>query len=299
MKISDLSDDQMGAAMHGLGKQKSWMPYEFPQGDLKEWIAELPSWLLDVHVDMNRGCANSPSIRLKVDGQPWPKGEEPMYEFEEPDFWRARSSDGWSLQQHIHGRAFKTIAWRMTGLQNNQYTRNGCTEWRIENPKYGETALQACMTAANNHLELCKTLRDPPEDPKIEYKECWATRKDAGYGGRVFWIKTKDGREVALRGPFHSGSPLGWMDVTFYARDDSNFKELRDDKEGRPWYKRMGFFGYYVSEELIKRVIAKHLPHLRLAIVYPGYGHARLEPYEQSWGCPKQWLTGDARQPGE
>ena len=283
-----LSNDQTAAVMHGLKRSApTWEPVELPTGRI-----ELPDWLLDVHVDMCRGSANSPRVQYKVKRKPWPVGEEELFELEDGDCWRARSSDGWTMVQHVHsGAPKKTIAWRV-GNMSNPYCKDGYTEWQTSDDSESKV-----IAEANKHLKFCRERGSP--DACLETKECWTTPKQDGYGGRIFWIKTKDGREIALRGPWYGGCPLGWDEATCYERKDQDPWEIRQDRDGVPWYKRGGYFGYYVSEELKLRAIAVYAPHLRMARVFPGYGPARLEPYESEWGGPKRWIKQEDRQPGE
>lgn len=277
-----LSDDQTLVVMHGLGSQKSWVDVPLPSGHL-----ELPKWLLDCHIDMMMGWGNPPRALYHVKGEPWPDGEPQIFEREEGEYWRARSSDGWSMLQHIHGGEVRpATVWRVTGLDSNTHASKSETDWIITDPKKGESQMTAAMGAAMEHLKLCVKHGSP--EAQIETKDAHVTTKLDGYGGRVFWINTKTHGEVALRGPFFGGTPLGWHEAICYSRDDSPY-EIQQDRRGIPWYKRSGTFGYYVSEELLLRAVATFQPHLRMARVYPGYGQARLEPYEAAWGCPKEF----------
>ena len=277
-----LSNDQSAAVMHGLGKEKMWAPVP-PATD----VSDLPSWLLDIHIDFMRGASNSPHILLNVDEKPWPKGEPEIFQYEEEGRWRARSSDGWSMLQHCHGPANPTTAWRLVQMQPSMYLKDGVMEWQI-----------GPIDDAKKHLENVKRDGHHP-NAYIETKDIYATAKDNGYGGRVFWIKDRAGNDVALRGPFFGGTPPFWQEASFYARDDSRPYDKLDDKSGKPWYQRMGCFGYYVSEELVIKAITKFRPDLLLARVYPGYGHAHVEPYERDWGAPKSFMANELRQPGE
>lgn len=290
------NEQQEAAIMHGLERgAKWWEPRDLPLGR-----QELPSWLKGAHVDLMLQASNPPQVTLKISHDPWPTGEPKFFENEGEGAWTARSSDGWLMERHYHqGRVFEAVAWRLVGMDRNEYLKDGRLEWQIEsNPASAEAETR-------KHMEFCQ--RDGTNGGiSIEYKTILATEKQAGYGGRTFWIKLKDGREMALRGPWHGGPPVGWTEA--YCWDMSREYNRTPDivrikcadgvvrRRSRPWHARGGSFGYFFSDDLVMKAVARYVPHMCAAMVYPGYGRARIEFYIDEWGAPKRFA--EERRPG-
>lgn len=105
----------------------------------------------------------------------------------------------------------------------------------------------------------------------------WATQQDDGYAGRWFEVKMKDGREVVLRGPWHGGPPPGYVDITYHKWPEPY--RLSNGVPGeKAWRRSPGYFGIYLSEDVIIQSVSHFLPHLRLARVQRYYTFG-LEPY--------------------
>lgn len=289
----ELSDQQNAVVMHGMEKgNATWEPRELPTQ-----VRDLPDWLLDAHVDMMLHACNSPDVKLKVSRNPWPQNELELYEDEGGGAWTARSSDGYVLHRHYHsGRVREYTAWRVMydGKIVTKAHRNG---WQIPVIQAGETAQIAAEREAEKHVAFCKDLdgrlnmeRGNPDLYSIEYSKVLATDKQNGYGGANFSLMLKDGRTIILRGPWHGGSPVGWNDTVIVDMSSKyNQEPLVYGGKTQPWYKRGGSYGHYLSDELILKAVARFQPHVDVAMVYPGYGHARYEFYDRTWGAPKMF----------
>lgn len=272
----NLSDTQNLIVMHGLGKQAWWEPRELPTQ-----AHDLPDWLLDAHVDMMLHASNRPEVKFKISRDPWPVGEPKLYEDEGGGAWTARSSDGHLLLVHYHsGKVFNCVGWRVMydGEIVTQARKDG---WQIANNRAKAEA------EATKHLELCQRLftqnHPDPTLYSLEYCEIRATEQQGGYGGSHFHIQLKSGGTLVLRGPWHGGSPEGWSDTVVV---DMSSK-YNSQPQTRPWHLSGGSFGFYMSDELILKAVAKFQPHLGVAWVYPGYGQPRYQFYDLNWGAPK------------
>lgn len=113
------------------------------------------------------------------------------------------------------------------------------------------------------------------EDGKLE------TTPQDGFGGRNFELKMSDGDTIVLRGPWFGGCPDGWSEMTTVNTYDKHYK-ADDDK---PWWKRGGTFGLFVSDEIKLQAIAKFCPETKVAKMSRNY--SVYEPYQAEWGVPK------------
>lgn len=122
-------------------------------------------------------------------------------------------------------------------------------------------------------------------------KEVWATPQEEGFAGRHFHIKMRDGRDAILRGPWHGCPPAGWVDVTYHLWPPKYgmYRRIKGDTR-KPWRACMGYFGWYISEDLFLRIMAKYLPHLRAARVH-SHGMTYIEPCID--GQPPKGFTDD------
>ena len=109
------------------------------------------------------------------------------------------------------------------------------------------------------------------------------TTKQEGFGGRKFTLDMEDGRKIVLVGPWHGGNIKGWNDMTYV--DVKKYQD-KPGRSFRPWFKRGGCFGFYISDELLLKAIAKFQSHLRAARVN-FHGWTLVEPFPDQWGMPK------------
>jgi hypothetical protein len=113
----------------------------------------------------------------------------------------------------------------------------------------------------------------------------WQTTHQDGFGGRTFTLESVIGLgPVRLRGPWFGGTRPGYSEMKSV--------DMTEDQpayyQGRPWYKRMATFGYYISDDLLIRLLSRYCPDLPIAMVQKcGGEHERVEPYRHDWGCPK------------
>lgn len=104
----ELSDDQMVAVTHGLGRtDPGWSEVERPTGRI-----DLPAWLGDVHVDWMEGYANSPKVYFKQVG-PIELGQ---WRREHGKVWIRYTADGLVAEKLVHDGALSKVdgAWRTT-----------------------------------------------------------------------------------------------------------------------------------------------------------------------------------------
>ena len=294
-----LSDQQNAVVMRGINRR----PATWEARELPTMVTDLPDWLLDAHVDLNIAYSNSPDVRFKVSRNPWPINEPKLYEDEGGGAWTARSSDGYLMSRFYHtGPVSRYVAWRIVhGVETKTIvTQTNKDGWMIPVIKYGDTPEIAAEREAENHLALCRKLVTADRDPahySAEFTEMFATTRQEGFGGRHFHLNMKDGSTLVLRGPWHGGAPIGWTDLIMFNVSSKWNAEPRIVR-GRtiPWYQRGGTGGHFVSEELVLKAVARYQPHMGVALVYPGYGHARYEFYDLNWGAPKKFAQ--TRLPG-
>lgn len=247
----ELSTEQTRAVMHGIDDKLSWHELERPAGP-----QPVPAWCKGAYVYWADGYCNSPSVKLKVVGnvRDWPgkvfKRTGSRY--------TAEHEDG-RMEQYAHDGA--------VGLHNvelfkradgslHKVRRHGEPEWTAEPFGYEPG--------------------DWVQAPVL------ATTKQQGFGGAIVWVTLDDGRELALRGPWHVGAPQGFTEVAFVNMEDRFYPNRQ-----RPWHARGGIGGLYLRDETFVRIMARFLPHLPLASVTYG-GATTLEPFKAEWGEPKR-----------
>lgn len=255
-----LSTEQTRAAMHGIANELTWHEIERPIGP-----QPIPAWCKGAHVDWHNGYANSPSIRLKVIGD--------VREWEGKTF---RQESSRYIAEHADGRA-------------EQYAHNG------------PVALRPVRLFRRPDGSLHRNIRSGPEwyEPR-DGVTCWpphgyepgewidaerlATTQQGGFGGSTIWVTMIDGREIALRGPWHVGAPAGFAEVAYVDATDAYY---RRSSHKRPWHDRGGRAGLYLREDVFVRILSRFLPHLPIASVTYG-GCTTLEPFKAEWGEPKR-----------
>jgi hypothetical protein len=274
-----LSDDQMAAVVGSAAS--SFAPVALPTGR-----QSLPHWVRGAHVDWMNGCANAPTLTVKVrgnvrqwDGMVWSKVNGKCY--------MARHADGRAEVLYHDGGVFRAVAWRIfAGDEPVTY------RWTVAEPRHGETMEQAATREAQKHLDLVKShsgktmqsyrnKRVKLDDCRAEFKTLDVTSQQGGFGGDGYLLTMDDGSERMLRGPWHGGAPDGFVEITVVDVEQDRSAWLTR----KPWYRRGGT-GTYVTEDLFLRIVAAHQPHAGVARVGHKYG-SRLEPFNLDWDMPK------------
>ena len=253
-----LSDEQMQCVTGS--KNGEWTDLPLPIGR-----QQLPDWIRGAHVDWHDGVANSPNIRINVRGdvQHW---EGQAYASEPGGMYISRHHDG-RAQVHYHKGAVS-----MTKLKRFRTTDGKLHIYQPEKP-----GLSNIIHAGEDYMARL----EPGEWVEIDVM---ATEQQQGYGGAHIGIKMVDGTDMVLRGPWHGGAPLGYVEVI--CCDGTKRLGWERKKENKPWWKR-GIGGQmYITEDLFLRIVATYLPHIKIAAVQKSYGD-RLEPYRAEWGALK------------
>lgn len=234
----NVSTEQMHAVMGGLGRQVAWRRIERPIGP-----QALPEWVKGAEINWHDDYGNSPSVRLLVRGdvREW------------PDKVFTKEGDRF-IARHEDGRA-------------EQYSHDGAIERTHVN--FWKGADGSVRRSPRYDVSLWPTTYgyEPGEWVPVE---AWATPKQGGFGGSTIWVNLDDGREVALRGPWHVGSPEGYADVSYSDRSV-------------PFGSRAGLF---ITQDLLVRILARFQAHLDLALVDYGYATG-VEPMKPEWDAPK------------
>lgn len=269
----ELSSDQMAAVMHGMEKHPCWVPVDLPVGR-----QDLPDWLLDAHVDLMLNAANSPHVKFKVSRRPW-SGPE-LWEREAPGAWTVRSDDGYVMLRHYHsGEVREMEGWRMS-MKAHPRSSQGPWIFTDFDKSPSKTAIQ-----------------QNPDKYSVEFQTFLVSDQQEGYGGSQFQITLKSGKILILRGPWHGSPPVGWTEAfVFDTSQPHNQGPYVIAGKSYPWHARGGSFGYFFSDDLVMKAVARYAPHLKCAKVYPGYGRARIEFYDANWGAPK--MFAEERKPG-
>jgi hypothetical protein len=111
----------------------------------------------------------------------------------------------------------------------------------------------------------------------------WATPQDHGFGGSVYVLQLDDGRQVALRGPWHGPTPPGYVDVG----------GLGVRRPGVPKWQHSG--AGCISEDVLCLLLARYQAHLRVARVTQGR-RSWIEAVRPDWDRPKSvWLAEGVR----
>jgi hypothetical protein len=175
-------------------------------------------------------------------------------------------------------------AWR--AFQGNKPITH---QWSVpEQRERGESWEEAAQRLGEAHIEKCRGFRERYPDgnfpcpDRIIVKSVDVSTKQSGFGGDGYFLTMTDGSERILRGPWHGGAPTGYVEVT--GLDISS--EPSKWESARPWYKRGGYAGLYITEDLFLRVIARFCPHVGMARVQHSYG-PRIEPFRIEWGMAK------------
>ena len=258
-----LSDEQMAAVNHGFGDPATYEWVDLPVGP-----QPIPDWARGIHIDWMEGYSNPPGLSIKAtdDLRTWPG-----------KVWRrvgsrfqARSDDG-RLEQYGQDGPLalaKVQMFKSADGTLRQYARTG-PEWAFT--KSLGFIYPGGKVYGTEHGEFVEV-------------EMLATRQEQGFGGQHVHITLEDGTAVVLRGPWHVGSPPGYVEVAYQNVRDRWFDDVRGK---RPWYRVTMRGGLYITEDLYARLFARFAPECRLARVTDIY--TRLEPVRGDWELPKKW----------
>lgn len=213
----------------------------------------LPDWVRGAHIAWPRpGWAEAPRVLIKVrghvhgwPGQAWAKEDTSRY--------ITRHDDGRAKVLYHSGEVSEVVAWRVF-VDGEPLTYR----WIIPERQPGENWHDAARregtkSAADIHLG------------ELRVRSFFSTTKSEGFGGDHFLLDMVDGTELVLRGPWHGGTPPGYVDVT-------TVDPTRHPSE-RAWYRGLGYFGLYLTEDLYLRILARFCAHAPIVRV-----NGRLEP---------------------
>lgn len=256
-----ISTEQMNA-IYGGAREVKWSRIDRPAGPV-----DVPAWCAGVHIEWLDDYGNPPSFRLKAHGR--------LRDWDGKTFtcvngiYQAKHPDG-RLEQYAHNGPVsltKLGCFRRADGTIGKYRRFG-PEWASE-PGWGTISPKGVRSG-----------HEPGEWTEAEFL---ATTPQAGFGGAITWVTMEDGREIALRGPWHVGAPEGYTETAYVDVDDQWFKDVQGS---RPWYRGTGVGGLYITHDLAIRIISTFAPHLELAWV--DYGYAKgIEPLKPEWDAPK------------
>lgn len=281
-----LSDEQMAAVRHGIKAEVSWEEISLPRGP-----QPVPEWAKDLHVDFMDGFGNSPHFTIKgsCNLRRWPDKRFTR----DGDRFMAISPDGRAEIYYQGGKLTQTTIRMFKGCDGElrQYPRTGA-EWG--NPTDG---LAWIYPNGERHGT------EPGEWVEVE-RLC--TQQENGFGGSHIHITMEDGTPVVLRGPWHGGSPNGFVEVAYADASDPNF--ARQSAWWRKTLRKNGYThrhhwgtctgGLFVREAEFILIFARFLPHLRLMRLIRNE-RSFIEPLKPDWDAPKcviQQRERDARQ---
>lgn len=269
----NLSTEQMHAVHAGLpGSQViAWSLVARPSGPMA-----LPDWIKGAKVEWMDGYGNAPGICLKVHGdvREWP---DKRFTFEpKGHLYQARHPDG-RLEQHAHSGPVS-----LTKLQAFRRADGTIAKHRRFGPEWGT---EPGIGTINR--DGIRSGYEPGEWTEAEFL---ATTRQEGYGGTIWWVTMEDGREIALRGPWHVGSPDGYQEFAYVdVAPGSMFHDHRKHGDKRPWYNSTGRAGLYLRGDVAIAIYATFLPHIELARVQYRWSGSKayLEPLKPEWNAPK------------
>jgi hypothetical protein len=284
---SALSDEQMAVVHAGTDRKVSWEPVELPTGR-----QAIPDWCLGIHLNWYHGASNPPEVLLKVNGRVHDWAGKRFVK-EGTRSYIARHPDGRLCVDYHDGAVSPCFAYRLvddTPRRDPHGVRHAWQGWKIVE---AATTLEAARLEGAKQLAWLQKNRYFSASAAVEVKAAFATTKQQGYGGAVIWITMEDGRDIALRGPWHGGPPPGYVEVrtcdwSTYSNDAiltgrSDYKWLGRRECTKPWHKRGSTYGLYISEELFVHLVAHFAPHARVLRVTHSYG-TRLEAADPAWG---------------
>lgn len=247
----------------------------FERIDVPAGPRRLPEWARDLHVSWNHGWGNRPSfkVRCRTDPLAFCDPGNPVWERRGKEMWIAE--EGGVASVHYHS----------TAVSEATFTRKIGGEWDMSKPQLLDG--KPWIDTAGLWPDQIANAKPKMGGTEHETYTMLATPKGEGYGGRSFDIMLKDGTPIRLRGPWFGGAPEGYHDISFDT-DEHIFKYRRPGaKQVRPWHAQGGFFGLFVTTELLVDLLATFQPHLDLAIVEMANGRRNIEPLVPATGRPK------------
>ena len=259
--MSAVSDEQELAIGHGLRRGvKSWKRRSAPTPPFS-----VPAWCRDAHIDWMDSFSNFPQLQLRLNYDP----------LEAAGISTANIDD---LKPMWH------------------------------QPKPGVFVAQADgMGSVHYHSgAISKRYRKLYINDECQERFMLATTQQEGFAGRSFFIRMAEdegelsGQLLELRGPWHGGSPIGFVEV--HCRLATAERDARDREFARKyprgehperWYNLGGFtFGWYVGEITLLNIFAEKMPEIEWADVDHG-NWKRLEPIDPRTGCPKGFTPAE------
>lgn len=225
---------------------------------------DLPAWARDAHINWYDGYGNRPQLKVRCRADPlaFSSFGNPAYDLREGGMWIAEQDGVASV--HYHGGA----------LRQTEFERH--VRW-LENP------------AQTNNWK---------GEAEIEKYTMLATTQQDGYAGRHFDITLKDGSNVRLRGPWHGGSPDGFMEINYDIDDSIARNAGRVNRWWRPWHARGGYFGLYIRPQVVLDIFSTFLAHIEWCWVIEPDGRRSLEPIRPETSMPKGWKVDVTDCPG-
>lgn len=256
-----LSSEQMQAVL-GSSREVIWREIERPVGP-----QPIPEWCKGVHVDWADGYMNSPRVTLKVHGEvgSWP---DKRYAIEAGKFYRARHPDGRLCQYAHDGRV------ALAEIQMFKSEDGTIRQYRREGPEWFD---------ASRYPPGCEVFpKHGPEPGDWVKVEMLCTAAQGGFGGSHFHLPMEDGQTIVLRGPWHTGAPDGYAEVTFV--DTSRGR--RWARPGTRWHQWGGCFGLFLRDDVFIAIMSRFAAHLHLVAVTER-GRTSIQPVKPEWDAPK------------
>lgn len=234
----------------------------------------LPAWARDLHVAWRHGWGNRPDFKVRCRTDP--------LAFSDPGnpVWERRGKNMWIAE--CDGVA--AIHYHSTAVSKATFTRQIGGKWDMTKPQLLDG--KPWVDTAGLWPDQIASAKPKMGGTEHETYTMLATPKAEGYGGRCFDIMLKDGTPVKLRGPWHGGAPDGYHSILFDT-DEHIMKYRRPGRWYKPWHAQGGFFGLYVTTQLLTDLLATFQPHLELAFVDLTRGRRYLEPLVPATGRPK------------
>lgn len=274
-----LSDTQMRAVRHGEENPATWEWVDLPVGR-----QPLPAWAKGFRVDFMMGYGNSPDYRIKATTE---LRDWPCKAFrKEGSRYMAVSGDGRAEVYYHEGAIQRAQVWRhpdgSVGHPTGSYSDNQGGRW--ENAAGIVTSQQGGFGGSRIDVLM-------ESGATIDVQELAEPRK-AFLPSR--WNKLAmqtDGVVLGLRGPWHGGTPAGYVECAYHDMSDDRGYHGR---WWRPWFQRTGRGGLFITDRLFMLLLARFAPEMRCARITDRYG-SRLEAVRGDWDCPKAWLPRDAK----
>lgn len=114
-----------------------------------------------------------------------------------------------------------------------------------------------------------------------------ATPQNDGFAGRHFRLTMEDGEPLVLRGAWFGSRLPGYLQVNYHIHGAKPYR--RPGRKSGKW-DTLGYFGFYLHEDLYLRILARYAPECRCARVTTPYSIS-LQPVRGFWNEPKAWIA--------